>query len=68
MAEPMREEVAIVGMAGRFPGAGSVDEFWTNLRDGVESVRTLTPDELSAAGVDPSKVADARVCGSRRTP
>ena len=57
MTEPTRDEVAIVGMAGRFPGAGSVDGFWENLRDGVESVRAFTPDELSAAGVDPSKSA-----------
>ena len=31
------EDIAIVGMAGRFPGAGNIDEFWQNLRDGVES-------------------------------
>ena len=30
--------VAVIGMAGRFPGAPSVDAFWRNLRDGVESV------------------------------
>ena len=30
-------EIAIVGMAGRFPGAPDVDAFWRNIRDGVES-------------------------------
>jgi hypothetical protein len=30
------EAVAIVGMAGRFPGAGNVEEFWRNLEAGVE--------------------------------
>ncbi|MFD5738065.1 beta-ketoacyl synthase N-terminal-like domain-containing protein, partial [Streptomyces sioyaensis] len=35
---PAREGVAIVGMAGRFPGAGDLTEFWSNLRDGVESI------------------------------
>ncbi|MES4907734.1 beta-ketoacyl synthase N-terminal-like domain-containing protein, partial [Streptomyces sp. NPDC000395] len=30
--------VAIVGMAGRFPGAADLDEYWRNLRDGVESI------------------------------
>jgi len=29
--------VAIVGMAGRFPGAGSVSDFWENLKKGRES-------------------------------
>ena len=27
--------IAIIGMSGRFPGAGSVDEFWRNLIAGV---------------------------------
>ena len=34
--------IAIVGMAGRFPGARSTAEFWQNLRDGVESIRDLS--------------------------
>ena len=43
--------IAIVGMAGRFPGARNVREFWQNLRDGVESIRTLSDEELITAGV-----------------
>jgi len=31
-------EIAIVGMAGRFPGADNLEEFWHNLRNGVESL------------------------------
>ena len=38
--------VAIVGCAGRFPGAAGVPEFWQNLCDGVESVRTFAQSEL----------------------
>ena len=34
-------QIAIVGMAGRFPGARDVRAFWRNLRDGVESVEFL---------------------------
>ncbi len=30
--------VAIIGMAGRFPGAGDVDVFWRNLCQGTESI------------------------------
>ena len=33
-----REEIAIIGMAGRFPGAKSVAEFWQNLRNGGEAI------------------------------
>ena len=49
--------IAIVGMAGRFPGARNVDEFWRNLRDGVESIRPLSDAELLAAGVAPDVLA-----------
>lgn len=31
-------DIAIVGMDGRFPGAPNLEQFWRNLRDGVESV------------------------------
>ena len=49
------EQIAIVGMAGRFPGAANVDAFWANLRDGVESIRPFTDEELRAGGADPSE-------------
>src|SRR5215510_14557235 len=50
--------IAIVGMAGRFPGAKNLDEFWRNLRDGVESVTPLSDEELLAAGVNPAHFND----------
>jgi acyl transferase domain-containing protein len=51
-------EIAVVGMAGRFPGARDVDEFWQNLCEGVESISFFSDDELVAAGVDPALVRD----------
>jgi amino acid adenylation domain-containing protein len=39
-------ELAIVGMAGRFPGAQTLDELWRNLREGRESVTFFTDEEL----------------------
>ncbi len=50
--------IAVVGMSGRFPGAGSVDELWRNLRDGVESISFFSAEELIAAGADPALVGD----------
>ena len=44
-------DIAVIGMAGRFPGAGSVDRFWQNLRDGVESITFFTEEELVAQGL-----------------
>ncbi|HYW06407.1 MAG TPA: type I polyketide synthase, partial [Longimicrobium sp.] len=50
-------EVAVVGLAGRFPGADTLDEFWSNLRSGVESVTFFTDEEVLAAGIDPELAA-----------
>lgn len=47
-------DIAIVSMAGRFPQAPSLEEFWRNLRDGVESIVPLTDEELLAAGANPA--------------
>lgn len=44
-------DIAIIGMAGRFPGARNVEEFWRNLAGGVESIRRLSDEELKRAGV-----------------
>jgi acyl transferase domain-containing protein len=43
--------IAVVGMAGRFPGARDLDEFWANLHEGVESIQFPTDEELLAYGV-----------------
>jgi len=53
-------DVAIVGMACRFPGAETLDQFWQNLRDGRETTTFFTDEELLAAGVDPELLADRR--------
>jgi amino acid adenylation domain-containing protein len=55
---PARTEIAIVGMAGRFPGAPSVEEFWRRLRAGDECITFLSDEELAASGVAPELLAD----------
>lgn len=50
--------VAIIGLAGRFPGAKNIDEFWRNLRDGVETISFFSDEELKASGVDQSLLDD----------
>ncbi|MBX7434868.1 acyltransferase domain-containing protein [Mycobacterium sp. Y57] len=50
--------VAVIGMAGRFPGADSVTAFWENLTRGEESITTLPEEELAAAGVSAETLAD----------
>src|SRR5947199_4907401 len=44
-------EIAVVGMAGRFPGAPGIEELWESLAAGVESIRLLSDEELDALGV-----------------
>jgi len=53
-------EIAIIGMAGRFPGAPNIAAFWNNLRDGVESISCFTDEQLLASGVDPEALKSAR--------
>jgi phthiocerol/phenolphthiocerol synthesis type-I polyketide synthase E len=50
--------IAVVGMAGRFPGADSVSAFWHNLRRGEESIVTLSEEELLAAGIGEKALAN----------
>ncbi|MFB2772373.1 SDR family NAD(P)-dependent oxidoreductase [Pelatocladus sp. BLCC-F211] len=45
-------EIAIIGLAGRFPGAKNLDEFWYNLQNGIESISFFTDEELLASGID----------------
>jgi acyl transferase domain-containing protein len=51
------EGIAIVGMAGRFPGANNIAEYWRNLRDGVESITFFSDEELRKAGVEASRLS-----------
>ena len=47
----MSEGIAIIGMAGRFPGAATIDEFWRMVREGGDAVTDFSAAELLAAGV-----------------
>lgn len=51
--EPQYDGIAIIGMAGRFPGADSVEEFWDNLVHGRESVSFFSDPELRESGLAP---------------
>ncbi|MBE8967604.1 acyltransferase domain-containing protein [Nostocales cyanobacterium LEGE 12452] len=52
-------EIAIVAVAGRFPGAKDIESFWQNLRDGVESIAWLTDEELINSGVSPDLLSNS---------
>lgn len=48
------QAIAVIGLAGRFPGARDLETFWRNLCDGKEAVSFFTEEELDRAGVDAS--------------
>jgi acyl transferase domain-containing protein/acyl carrier protein len=54
IAEQTGLEIAIIGMVCHFPGARNSDQFWQNLREGVESMTFFSDQELLDAGVDPA--------------
>ncbi|MEU6238535.1 type I polyketide synthase, partial [Kitasatospora sp. NPDC047058] len=51
-------DIAVVGMAGRFPKARTIDEFWHNLRNGVCAVTRFDEQELADRGVGQETLAD----------
>ncbi|RZM84290.1 hypothetical protein C3B51_04050 [Pseudoalteromonas rubra] len=44
-------EIAVIGMAGQFPGAANIDEFWAMLQQGKEGITALSDAQLQAAGI-----------------
>ena len=58
-------EVAVIGMAGRFPGAKNTREFWNNIKNGVESIPFLSEQELNKAGVEPGLLTNRQYVKTR---
>lgn len=61
-SRPRQEEtaIAVIGMAGRFPQAADMAEFWDNLCAGRESIQTLDEQTLSEQGVPAALLTDER--------
>ncbi len=45
-------EIAIIGMAGKFPGAQNINMFWENLRNGKETISFFSKEELMEMGLN----------------
>ncbi|MCP4220912.1 MAG: SDR family NAD(P)-dependent oxidoreductase, partial [bacterium] len=45
-------EIAVIGMAGRFPGAKNIEQFWGNLKNGIESISFFSDEELLESGLE----------------
>src|SRR5438874_12160727 len=60
------EAVAIVGMAGRFPRAQNLAEFWRNLRGGVEAISFFKDEDVQWLPIEHApKLTDPRFVKAR---
>jgi acyl transferase domain-containing protein len=57
MSERSGLEIAILAMAGRFPGAADLAALWARLAAGEECLTRFSAEELAAAGADPALLA-----------
>ncbi|MFF3911430.1 type I polyketide synthase, partial [Streptomyces sp. NPDC001848] len=46
------EFIAVIGMAGRFPGAPDADAFWENLVNGIDTITRGAPQVYPGSGAD----------------
>ncbi|MFI5781327.1 type I polyketide synthase [Nocardia sp. NPDC051570] len=53
-------DIAIIGMAARFPGARNIERFWANLASGSDALEILSREDLIRAGVPLSILDDSR--------
>lgn len=60
-ADMNANSIAVIGMAGRFPGSDDVNAFWKSLVDGVSGVTEVTPRPESSLPSEPNYVAKAAV-------
>ncbi|MFG1935976.1 SDR family NAD(P)-dependent oxidoreductase [Micromonospora tulbaghiae] len=64
MGEPADDPVAVVGVAGRYPGADDLDAFWRNLAGGVDAITEVPAGRWDHAALfDPEKGTPGRTYG-----
>ena len=49
------EGIAVIGLANRFPGSSDSKQYWRNLESGIDSIASLSDEELLASGVEPDQ-------------
>ncbi|RYZ41974.1 MAG: amino acid adenylation domain-containing protein [Myxococcaceae bacterium] len=54
--EDTGNDIAVIGMAGRFPGASNLGDFWNNVRGGVESISFFSEAELERSPLIPEEL------------
>ena len=59
------DDIAIIGVAGRYPLAADPDELWANLREGRHCVREVPPERWTSAGHFDPDAADGSASYSK---
>ncbi len=59
------QEIAVIGLSGKFPGANNIKEFWNNLIVGKESITFFSPEEMEESGVDPDSFNNANYVNAK---
>ncbi|MGF7081456.1 amino acid adenylation domain-containing protein [Mucilaginibacter sp. UYCu711] len=44
-----KRDIAVIGMAGRFPGAETIEDLWDILKEGKETISFFSDDEIDSA-------------------
>ncbi|MEU6508496.1 beta-ketoacyl synthase N-terminal-like domain-containing protein [Streptomyces sp. NPDC046942] len=58
--ETRESDIAVIGMACRFPGADTPERFWEVLTEGRETLTYFSDEELRAAGVSDARLSNPR--------
>lgn len=64
LIEQYQDDIAVIAMAGRFPGANSIEQFWHNLEHGIESITFFSQQQLLQSGVDPALLENPNFVGA----
>ncbi|ODB35871.1 hypothetical protein BB427_16315 [Pseudoalteromonas sp. BMB] len=64
LIEEYIDDIAIISMGGRFPGADNLKAFWDNLEQGVESITFFNQEQLLELGVNPSLLENPNFVGA----
>ena len=59
------EHIAVIGMAGRFPGAKNIHEFWDNLVSGKESITFFDKEEMQESGISTAELDNPNYVGAK---
>lgn len=57
-SDSAENDVAVIAVEGRFPGAPTIGKFWELLRDGREAIQAVSDADYLAAGGTPAGLAD----------